>query len=364
MEWVLAIFFGIAFAMAGDEAFLQFAVGAVLGFLLARVIALNSRIRFLEDARKVEQAQRRAIENTQRRAADVRDGREATPERDSSAALDEARQLEPKAATPLNEPRAPSGSPAESSTSPTPPQRSAAAAIPQAATRTEARPRPARASQPASEPAPDWRDIPVMRWLLKGNIPVKVGVLVSFFGVAFLLKHAVDEGWMSMPIEFRLAGVAAFGIGLLWFGWRLKESHRIYALSIQGGGIGVLYLTTYTALRLFHVLPAGAAFTILVALAIGAGWLAIKQNARQLAVLGAVGGFIAPLLASTGTGSHVALFGYYLVLNLGIAGVALYRHWRMLNLLGFVFTFGIGLAWGAQYYQPRYFATVEPFLRS
>ena len=41
-----------------------------------------------------------------------------------------------------------------------------------------------------------------------------------------------------------------------------------------------------------------------------------------------MGGFAAPLLVSTGSGNHVALFGYYLVLDLGIAAVAWYRTWR------------------------------------
>ena len=74
------------------------------------------------------------------------------------------------------------------------------------------------------------------------------------------------------------------------------------------------------------------------------------------------GGFLAPILTSTGQGSHVALFSYYALLNTGILAIAWYRAWRSLNLVGFLFTYAIGSIWGARFYQPEFFASVEPFL--
>ena len=92
------------------------------------------------------------------------------------------------------------------------------------------------------------------------------------------------------------------------------------------------------------------------------GALAVLQSSPALAALGTTGGFLAPILASTGSGSHVSLFTYYLILNAGVVGLAWFRAWRMLNWLGFVFTFGVGLFWGSEFYQPALFATTEPFL--
>jgi uncharacterized membrane protein len=56
------------------------------------------------------------------------------------------------------------------------------------------------------------------------------------------------------------------------------------------------------------------------------------------------------------------LFSYYAVLNAGIVAIAWAKAWRVLNLLGFGFTFGIGWMWGAQAYRPEFFGTTEPFL--
>ncbi|NJO13602.1 MAG: DUF2339 domain-containing protein, partial [Gammaproteobacteria bacterium] len=90
--------------------------------------------------------------------------------------------------------------------------------------------------------------------------------------------------------------------------------------------------------------------------------LAVLQDARALAVIGALGGFATPLLVSTGSGNHVALFSYYFVLDLGIALVAWHRTWRSLNLIGFLGTFVVGSAWGVLKYVPENYATSQGFL--
>ncbi|WP_172684283.1 DUF2339 domain-containing protein, partial [Desulfosarcina cetonica] len=203
---------------------------------------------------------------------------------------------------------------------------------------------------------------PIRNWLLGGNLMVRVGVVVLLFGFAFLVKYAAARN--LVPLELRLAATFAAGIGLLVLGWRLRHDRFGYAITLQGGGIGVMYLTLFAAARLFEVemVPLPLSLGVMVGLVVFSGILAMLQDAAAMAVLGAAGGFMAPVLLSTGTGSHVALFSYYALLNAGIFGIAWFKAWRWLNLLGFVFTFGIGSAWGLQYYQGRYFATTEPFL--
>jgi uncharacterized membrane protein len=198
------------------------------------------------------------------------------------------------------------------------------------------------------------------RWLTGGNTVVRVGVVVLFFGVAFLLKYTVTH--VHVPIALRLFGAAAGSVALLGFGWWLRTRRTGYALALQGGGVGILYLVIFAAFRLYQLLPPLLAFALLVCVAALSAFLAVAQDALALAVLGVSGGFLAPILASTGGGSHVALFGYYAVLNAGILGVALFKSWRLLNVVGYVFTFGIGTVWGVQFYRPEYFTTTEPFL--
>jgi len=240
------------------------------------------------------------------------------------------------------------------------------------AVRTRAAQSPARAEQPPAPESVTWLtggawtpQVPDVlykfwNWLTGGNALVRVGVVVLFFGVAFLLKYAYEH--THVPIELRLTGVALGACAMLVLGWRLRLSKPVYALAMQGGGVGVLYLTVFGAFRMFNLLPGEAAFFLLIAIAVLSAVLAIVQNSQSLAVLGISGGFLAPVLASTGGGSHVMLFSYYAALNLGIFAIALYKAWRPLNVLGFAFTFGIGAMWGARFYRDELFATVEPFL--
>ncbi len=209
-----------------------------------------------------------------------------------------------------------------------------------------------------ARPNPLWTMI--TRFFTEGNVVARVGIVVLFFGVAFLVKYAAERD--LIPIELRLAAAAIGGVGLIVLGWHLRQRRADYALLIQGGGIGIFYITVYGAAKLYHLLPMGLAFALMVAIVALSALLALLQDSRNLAAFGISGGFLAPVLTSTGSGSHVMLFSYYALLNAGIFGIAWFKAWRELNLLGFVFTFVIGTVWGAQYYRPQHFATTEPFL--
>ncbi|MFJ2686419.1 DUF2339 domain-containing protein [Pseudomonas sp. NPDC087342] len=197
-------------------------------------------------------------------------------------------------------------------------------------------------------------------WLFGGNTVLRVGVVLLFLGLAFLLRYATEG--MVVPIEMRYAGVAASALGLLGLGWWLRHRNNHYALMLQGTGIAVLYLTVFAAMRLHPLLDPTAALGLLVAVTVFSAILAITQDSLALACAAALGGFAAPILTSTGAGNHVALFSYFALLNTGILAIAWFKAWRPLNLIGFVGTFGIGFAWGLRSYTPELLWSTEPFL--
>jgi uncharacterized membrane protein len=197
-------------------------------------------------------------------------------------------------------------------------------------------------------------------WFTDGNTFVRVGIVILFIGVSFLLNLAINRGYI--PIELRLSAVAFGAIGLLVLGWNLRETRGSYALLIQGGAVGLLYLTIFASYNLYHVLPSALAFILLVLIVALSAALAVLENTVSLALFGSIGGFLAPILTSSGTNNYIGLFSFYAVLNAGIFAIAWFKAWRVLNLVGFTFTFSIGAFWGANHYQPENFATVEPFL--
>ena len=198
------------------------------------------------------------------------------------------------------------------------------------------------------------------RWVIGGNPLVKIGVVILFLGLGFALRYAAELG--LLPLWLRYAAVAATGVALIVFGWRWRGREDNYGLILQGAGVGVLYLTTLAAMKLHPLLPMGTGFVLLFLVAALAAFLAVMQDAMILAVVAALGGFAAPVLASTGAGNHIILFSYLTVLNLGIVAIAWFRGWRVLNILGYVCSFGLGSAWAEEHYRDELFSTTEPFL--
>ena len=354
--WIIGLLIGLIVGGIVDQD--EGAIfGAALGAIAGLVFSLRKRVGDIEAFRQQIKTLEDSIGELRQQLPAPRTSSDPTPENETGTAS--AMSQDSSTASPQSAP-------------------SAAALTPQPATRTDATPQnPPPASGQTPEQIPNTPDSPgetsravtppkpdeltrLWNWLTGGNALVRVGVVILFFGVAFLLKYAYEH--TNVPIELRLTGVALGAIVMLVIGWRLRLRKPVYALAIQGGGVGVLYLTVFGAFRLFGLIPGEAAFVLLIAIAVLSALLAIMQNALSLAVLGVSGGFLAPVLASTGGGSHVMLFTYYGVLNLGILAIALYKAWRPLNVLGFVFTFGIGSLWGARHYRDDLFASTEPFL--
>ena len=228
-------------------------------------------------------------------------------------------------------------------------------------------PMPSQRAVP-DEQAPEVSELPeppawlrkAKEWLFGGNLVAKAGLLILFFGVSFLLKYAAAR--VTVPIELRLAGIVLADIGLLLWGWRIRQTRASISLPVQGAALGILMLVTFGAFRLYGLIPGGLAFALLFFLTFFTCLLAVLQDSIWLAIFGIVGGFAAPILTSTGHGSHIGLFSYYALLNAGILAIALKRSWRLLNLLGFAFTFLIGTTWGVLRYQPENYLSVQGFL--
>ena len=220
----------------------------------------------------------------------------------------------------------------------------------------------ARPDLPVRQPAPSTpaRVNPLWAWFTGGNALTRIGVVILFFGVGFLLKYFAE--FVTIPIEVKLLGVALAGGALVALGGWLTRTRPGYGLSLEGAGAGILYLTTFAAFRLYDVLPAVPAFVLLVAIAVLTVALAVRADSQALAGLAIAGGFLAPFLVATSSGAPARLLGYFAILNAAIFALAWVRAWRGLNVLGFVFTFALGLFWGERFYRPEHFATVEPFL--
>ena len=223
-----------------------------------------------------------------------------------------------------------------------------------------ARPVAAAPNTPSWIAHPDGLLAKARNWLFTGNLVAKLGLLILFLGVSFLLKYVSAQ--VTLPIELRLAGIALADIALLAWAWRIRVKRPGISLPLQGTALAILMLVTFGAFRLYELIPAGLTFAVLFVLTAFTCLLAVLQNAVWLAVFGIVGGFAVPLLVSTGSGNHIGLFSYYALLNAGVFAIALQRAWRVLNVLSFGFTFVVATTWGLLRYTPDNYLSTQLFL--
>jgi uncharacterized membrane protein len=179
-----------------------------------------------------------------------------------------------------------------------------------------------------------------------------VAVVLIFFAVGFFLKYAFENRWIG---ELgRVALGVAVGLVLVWNGLqRHRKGWRYLSQVFTGGGITILYLSVYGAFGYYHLVGARAAFLCLAILVVEAHLLALVYNARSIAVMALAGGFLTPVLLSTGRDQYPILFTYIAVLDLGMLLAVMRRRWRWIGSLAYAATQLLFWAWYGQHYHPE-----------
>jgi uncharacterized membrane protein len=194
-----------------------------------------------------------------------------------------------------------------------------------------------------------------------GNWFNRIGVLAIFLGVAFFMKYAVDNEWIG-PTTRVMVGVAV-GVLFLIGGERLRKRYASYAYGLTGGGIAVLYASIWFASsKRYGLISTTEAFAFMAVVTATASLLAARYSALPIAVLGLIGGFLTPILLSTGVDNETGLFGYIAVLDAGVLLLAYSKQWRSLNYLSFIATILMFAAWMETWYDPSKLRTTIVFL--
>jgi len=199
----------------------------------------------------------------------------------------------------------------------------------------------------AEDEARNWLDVET---LIGGSWFNWIGILAIAFGVAFFLKYAWDNQWIG-PTARVLLGAAA-GLGALAGGEVVRRRGlRQYAYVVSGGGILILYLSVYAAFdfKLVGQLPG---IILMIAVTAAAVLLSVRYDALPIAILGLLGGFLTPILLSTGRDNQAGLFGYIALLDAGMLALAYYKSWRSLNYMSFLLTLVMFVGWLDSYYAP------------
>jgi uncharacterized membrane protein len=185
-----------------------------------------------------------------------------------------------------------------------------------------------------------------------------VGGFALFLGVAFFVKYSFERN--LIPPELRVAIGFLAGIALVGGGVLLKRKENVItAQTLCATGILILYAVTFACRAFYHFPFFGLipTFALMVLITTAAFLLAVRMNALVIAVLGIAGGFLTPVLLSTGQDNPLGLFGYIALLDIGLLAVARRKDWTSLPILGAVGTVLMQIAWVGNFFLHEHYFT-------
>lgn len=184
--------------------------------------------------------------------------------------------------------------------------------------------------------------------LVGGKLPIWVGGIALVFAGFFLVRYTIEAGLFGPAARSVTATIfAGLLITFSLFGARLPKIGDSFAAdprvgqSLAGAGIATLYGTLYMAAEIYSLMGIGTAFVAVVLTTIIAFALALRHG-PPTALMGLVGGFVAPWVAGMGASNLPSLLLYLAVFIAALFGLAVWRRWLWLLVLAS----GGGLLWG------------------
>lgn len=204
--------------------------------------------------------------------------------------------------------------------------------------------------------------MPVEPFSLERFMGVKLfawlGGIAVFFGVIFFVKYAFENNLISARQRVALGFVT--GTALLAGGWwtHRLEKYRVLGQVFCATGVVILYGVSFAAHAIYRFPAFGVVQTMVLmgVITVIAFLTAVRLNALVVAVLGMLGGFMAPILVSTGRDEVFGLFGYIALLDIGLLAVSMHRRWRPLAAAAALGTVIMQIGWAHRFFvEGRYY---------
>lgn len=193
------------------------------------------------------------------------------------------------------------------------------------------------------------------QWLLR------LGIVLLVVGIGFFLKYSIEHGLLSPTARVALSVMA--GLVMLIGGTRiLGGKFHVMGQGLLGGGIATLYFSAFASANFYHLITMPVAFAAMIAVTALSGFIAVRFHSILTAVLGVVGGYGTPVMLSTGQVNFPGLYGYMLVLGIGVLGICAWKRWPLLNYLSFAGNFLLVGGSLKDYRYDMHFWQVMPFL--
>jgi len=200
----------------------------------------------------------------------------------------------------------------------------------------------------------DLEDLIAGRWLNR------IGILALILSVSFFLKYAFDNNWIG-PSGRVAIGILLGAAMLPWSQWLLGKGYSYFSEGIATLGQVTLLLSVWAGCRYYTLFSRDVGFAGMIVVTAVMAAVALGRNSERIALLSLLGGFLTPLLLSTGKDEEIALFTYLLILGGGLLVLAARRDWRTLAPVSFVLTQLYFWGWYDTFYRPAKLETTIIF---
>ena len=213
---------------------------------------------------------------------------------------------------------------------------------------------PVEPPRPMAPPPPSGPMIPAIDWeqFMGVKLFAWIGGFALFLGLIFFLKYAFENNLLSP--EMQMAGEYVIALALLGSGLWLSKKTGMTVLSqtLCATSIVALYAITFAGHAYYRLIGIVPTFGVMVLITATAFVLAVQLDAQVVAILGMLGGFLTPVMLSTGKDNPLGLFSYIGLLDIGLVLVALRKRWHYLIPLGVVGTALMQMAWVMTFFTP------------
>lgn len=175
---------------------------------------------------------------------------------------------------------------------------------------------------------------------LTSNLFNKIGAVALILGVGFFLKYAFDNNLFNPVIQIFLSFLFSGGLIFGASHFFKQDKYKIFAQGIAGAGIGIAYLTIYSAYSSYQLFSYPVACAFMLITAIVAFLQSLKYDSIATAILALIGGFVTPFILSGGNTNFLGLLTYLVFLNALVVSLIYKKDsWKILGIMSSVVTY-------------------------
>lgn len=168
------------------------------------------------------------------------------------------------------------------------------------------------------------------------RLPIWLGAIALCIAGFFFVSYAIDSGFFTpeMRVLSAAAAALAFLAGAEFVRRRVKTGNPAAIASALGAAsIATAYATVYLATKVYNLAPSGTGFIATVAVSLVAIAIALAYG-QIVALVGIIGGYVAPMVFGGGTPSAAFLTVYLMALTAVSFAAIRFKSWWRLSIVG------------------------------